>query len=109
VCWLNLYKESYFDTFMVKIIDRTKEKKREDKLYRSMLEKAVSMFEGRNVTSLDGSSITFYDEDQGVMRVDVISSLIYLYDARYLARVKKLAREYESMAGEEFTINLEYK
>ena len=92
----------------MKIIDRTKERKREDKLYRSMLERAVSMFGDKNVGGLDNLRVTVYDKDQGVIAVDVISSQIHLYDARYLPRTKKLAREYEFMTKREFTIKLEF-
>lgn len=95
---------------MVKIVDRTEEKKREDKLYRGMLEKAVKMFGDENVSGLGTLRITAYDKrDRAVIAVDVISSLIYLYDAKYFTRIKKLAKDYESMARREFTINLEYK
>ncbi len=94
---------------MVKIVNRTEEIKKEDRLYRNMLEKTVKMFGAKSVTGLDRLRITVYDKDQAVMAVDVISSLIYLYDAKYLARTEKLARDYESMAEREYTINLEYK
>ena len=93
---------------MVKIVDKTKERKMEDKLYRSMLEKAVDMFGDKNVTGLDSLRITVYDKDQGIIGIDVISSQIHLYDNRYLARAKKLAMSYESMTEREFTIELEY-
>lgn len=97
---------------MVKIVDRTEEKKREDKLYRNMLEKAIKMFGDKNIRGLDGLRITVYNKvnvEKYAMAVDPISSRIYVYDAKYLARTKKLARDYESMAGREFTINLKYE
>lgn len=97
---------------MVKIVDRTKEKKREDKLYRGMLEKAVKMFGDKSIRGMDGLRITVYNKvnvEKYAMAVDVISSRIYLYDSEYFLRAKKLARDYESMAGREFTINLEYE
>ena len=108
--YINIYKSLYFNISVVKIVDRTEEKKREDKLYRGMLEKAVKMFGDENVSGLDTLRITAYDKrDRAAMAVDVISSMIYLYDSKYFLRAKKLARNYESMAGREFTINLEYK
>lgn len=98
---------------MVKIVDRRDEKEIEDRHYRSMLEIAAEMFGGRNVSALNGLSITVYHEadikrERAVIGIDTISSLIHLYDAEYLTRVKKLAAEYEFRSGREPTIELEY-
>ena len=99
---------------MVKIVDRSDERIRENSLYIGMLERAVRMFGAKSVRGLDNLRITVYNNadvksELAVISVDVISSRIKLYDAGYLTRVKKLASDYESMVEREFTIELEYK
>lgn len=106
---------------MVKIIDKTDPRKRENKVFQSMLERAERMF-GAEVTSNESLSIfdiykhPYSESPLLAAQINIPLSLIRLHNPEYLGYVERLAHDYESMPERkfisskiEFTIELDYK